>query len=78
MEAKIGTCGRCYAEDVPIFDANCSEKPESLANLPLGMYHCPECGAMLLAGLPHFELCQLCLDRTHPGFDKPGDGELPT
>lgn len=31
----------------------CPEKPELLAGAPLGMYHCPECGCMVLAGLPH-------------------------
>jgi hypothetical protein len=63
-------CGRCYDER-PTFPANCAEKPERLAGAPLGQYHCPDCGAMVLAGLPHPELCQLCLDRKHPGFDAP-------
>lgn len=31
----------------------CPEQPLLLAGLPLGMYHCPVCGVMVLAGLPH-------------------------
>lgn len=33
----------------------CSYRPEIETPLgtPLGMYHCPECGEMVLAGLPH-------------------------
>lgn len=63
-------CGRCY-DTGPLFPANCAEKPERLVNVPLGMYHCPDCGAMIVAGMPHFDLCQLCIDRKHPGFDAP-------
>lgn len=62
-------CGRCYDTGVDLFPANCAEKPELLKGEPLGMYHCPDCGAMLLAGIPHPLLCKRCLDRTHPGFD---------
>lgn len=31
----------------------CSHDPRELAGLPIGMYHCPECGEMVLAGMPH-------------------------
>lgn len=34
-------------------DFKCIEHPEMLLGCPLGMYHCPECGAMQVAGLPH-------------------------
>lgn len=61
-------CGRCYGPG-PVFPANCNERPERLKGAPLGMYHCPDCGAMVLAGMEHFELCQVCIDRKHPGFD---------
>lgn len=27
--------------------------PQQLTGAPLGMYHCPYCGAMVAAGLPH-------------------------
>lgn len=65
-------CGRCYG-DGPLFPANCDEKPESRSGGPLGMYHCPDCGAMVMSGMTHQDLCQLCFDRTHPRFDLSGD-----
>lgn len=61
-------CGRCYAEG-PTVPANCDEKPEVFIGQPLGQYHCPDCGAMVMAGWPHPPLCQMCIDRQHPGFD---------
>jgi hypothetical protein len=66
------SCGRCY-EDGPTVPANCAERPEALAGQPIGQYHCPDCGAMVLAGWPHPPLCQRCHDRQHPGFDPPAD-----
>lgn len=65
-------CGRCYdtvSSLDEVFPANCDEKPEDLKGQPIGMYHCPDCGAMVIAGLPHPYLCKRCIDRTHPGFD---------
>lgn len=64
-------CGRCYEKVDELLPANCMEKPELLAGAPLGMYHCPDCGAMVLAGIPHPPLCKMCIDRVHPGFDNP-------
>jgi hypothetical protein len=31
----------------------CPHDPRTMAGKPIGMYHCPECGDMVLAGLPH-------------------------
>lgn len=31
----------------------CPEDPVALAGQPIGMYHCPYCGMMVLAALPH-------------------------
>ncbi len=31
----------------------CEFDPTKFKNMPLGMFHCPECGEMVLAGLPH-------------------------
>lgn len=31
----------------------CPEDPLLLAGQPIGMYHCPECGMMVVAALPH-------------------------
>lgn len=32
---------------------SCPEKPELLKGAPIGMYHCPICSMMLLAGGRH-------------------------
>src|SRR5262245_17037271 len=68
VEGDDRICGRCYDEDVKTFPANCDERPETQGNL--GMYHCPDCGAMILGGLAHPWLCRPCLDRAHPFFDR--------
>lgn len=62
-------CGRCYDEVDELFPSNCDEKPEKLGHLPLGQYHCRDCGAMLIAGIPHPSMCKKCIDRNHPNFD---------
>lgn len=31
----------------------CEEQPILLAGMPIGMYHCPNCGMMVVAGMPH-------------------------
>lgn len=31
----------------------CPHDPCEFAGQPIGMYHCPECGEMVLAGMPH-------------------------
>lgn len=64
-------CGRCYDDVDEVFPANCRERPELLLDVPMGMYHCPDCGAMQLAGIPHSPVCARCLDRVHPEFDAP-------
>jgi len=33
--------------------AACEEDPVRLKGQPIGMYHCPLCGEMCLAGVPH-------------------------
>lgn len=33
----------------------CPHDPRTRAGLPIGMYHCPECGCMVVAGLDHGE-----------------------
>lgn len=69
IDDDIKMCGRCYDEVDELFLANCIEKPELLINQPIGMYHCPDCGAMLIAGFTHPDLCKRCLERNHPAFD---------
>jgi hypothetical protein len=76
--ALFGMCGRCYDDNLKLFPANCAEKPELPAGQPLGMYHCPDCGAMVVAGVPHPPMCERCIARQHPGFDMPNaTGERP-
>ena len=62
-------CGRCYDEVNETFPTNCRERPEKLIHVPMGMYHCPDCGAMLLAGLSHPDVCKRCQEFKHPAFD---------
>ena len=31
----------------------CPEDPEALCGQPIGMYHCPVCGCMQVACIPH-------------------------
>lgn len=31
----------------------CTYDPRPLIGVPLGMFHCPECGEMVVAGLAH-------------------------
>jgi hypothetical protein len=31
----------------------CKFDPRPLVGVPIGMFHCPECGEMVIAGLPH-------------------------
>ena len=68
-EGYMLMCGRCYAEVDVLYPANCQEKPERLIGQPIGMYHCRDCGAMVIAGIVHPDLCKICLDRQHPSFD---------
>lgn len=34
-------------------EGECFEHPEMLTGAPIGMYHCPGCGFMVIAGVPH-------------------------
>jgi hypothetical protein len=63
-------CGRCYDEVDELFNSNCDEKPEDLIGQPIGMYHCPDCGGMVMAGMAHFMVCKRCSERKHPAFDR--------
>jgi len=35
----------------------CLHDPMQYLGQPIGQYHCPGCGVMLLAGMPHPEVC---------------------
>jgi len=32
---------------------SCTHDPRELAGSPIGMYHCPDCGEMVVAGMAH-------------------------
>jgi hypothetical protein len=55
-------CGKCFSEVKELFEPNCLEKPELLNGMAIGMYHCPDCGIMLLAGVEHPKVCKQCLN----------------
>ena len=61
-DSKHGTCGKCLKEG-PLFYAPCPDPRRTQG--PIGMYHCPECGIMVVAGLPHPMLCEECIDKIH-------------
>ena len=71
MEDMGEMCGRCYDFTDELFKAKCEEHPERLGGCPIGQYHCPDCGAMVMAGVPHPTVCKLCRDHKHPMFDLP-------
>ena len=52
-------CCLCFSDDRELREAPCQERPE-LVDGNAGMYHCPDCGTMLLAGIGHFRVCELC------------------
>lgn len=57
----------------------CHEQPILLTGMPIGQYHCPGCGDMQLASIPHLDPdpdYELVMGREWPwGYEDPGDGE---
>jgi hypothetical protein len=47
----------------------CEFDPRSLAGMPIGMFHCPECGEMVVAGLQHPDYEEE--DETHGSRNSP-------
>jgi len=41
------------ALDILIAEGRCPYPCELLTDVPQGMHHCPLCGAMVVAGIPH-------------------------
>jgi hypothetical protein len=60
-------CGRCYDEADELFPANCQDPSD--VHAAVGMHHCGDCGAMVMAGMSHPRLCRRCRDREHPAFE---------
>lgn len=44
----------------------CPEDPVKLLGQPIGMYHCPHCGIMVIAGLPHTSPNATDEQKNHP------------
>jgi hypothetical protein len=61
MIDDLEMCGRCFDDVDRLYPAPCAEKPEALVGLPIGQYHCPDCDAMVVAGMPHPDVCENCL-----------------
>jgi hypothetical protein len=55
-------CGRCYEYVDQVFPSKCEEKPEDFDFHIHGVYPCPDCGAMVVAGIIHPDVCQECLE----------------
>lgn len=53
----------------------CPEVPEAFLNSGLGMYHCPYCGMMVIAGMKHPTCIQLDTDLAEAM--KNDDGSIP-
>lgn len=44
----------------------CPEQPMLLTGMPLGQYHCPVCGMMIVAAIPHLPPGVTDEQRNHP------------
>jgi len=69
MENLPTMCGRCFdfVEYEDLHDAPCFEKPELLKGTTQGMYHCPDCGQMIMAGMKHPKVCKTCFNEMKGG-----------
>jgi len=58
-------CGCCYdtVKRAALVASPCPHNPEAYAGMPIGMYHCPSCGVMVLAGSAHPTLCLECAEK---------------
>ncbi len=53
-----GAYSGCYCEAVKA----CPHDPMTMMGQPIGMYHCPGCGDMQVAGFPHTKTCIDCVE----------------
>lgn len=63
LKSRPVLCGRCYEYVEEVFSTNCPHKPENREVYVRGMYICPDCGGMVLAGVEHPDVCKECLNR---------------
>lgn len=59
MNDNVLLCGRCYDIVLELHRSDCADVPLP-PDAAIGQYHCPDCGAMLVAGLPHPWICAAC------------------
>jgi len=52
MDGRINTYDEVITTSERII-TGCPEDPRLLVGAPIGMYHCPHCGCMQIAGLAH-------------------------
>ena len=54
--------------------SGCPYDPRPLSGQAIGMYHCPVCDCMILAGLPHIvcdiNVCEYGIEIDYSGLDK--------
>ena len=60
VELPDKLCARCLMDVDKLYPAPCNHDPSKVVG-PIGQYHCPVCGTMLIAGSPHFEICGNCV-----------------
>jgi hypothetical protein len=51
----------------------CAYDPRPLLGQPIGMFHCPECGEMVLAGLPHPTMTEAEADASYAEYMRQQD-----
>lgn len=59
----------------------CSYDPSGLIGVPLGMFHCPQCLEMVIAGMPHPDysiLDDLEIDEENAIEKEPSKGDAMT
>jgi hypothetical protein len=52
-------CVRCFNEIKDGEGVECPNDPEKVHGA-IGMHHCMRCDSMVLAGMPHGDLCKVC------------------
>jgi NMD protein affecting ribosome stability and mRNA decay len=52
------TCPNCFRLTGDLVKLPCKDPCNTPA--AIGMHHCPDCGMMIMAGLPHFDVCYDC------------------
>ena len=56
---------------------HCPFDPSSMLDMPIGMFHCPKCGEMVVAGIPHprWDLLDDILSNDELNFIRGEEGE---